>query len=66
MSPDDALKMQIDRYRKMTPGERLRVGLELHDVVCDMARAGIRFQYPQATATEVDAELKRRLEMGRR
>ena len=64
MSPEDALKMQIECYRRMTPGQRLRIALELHEVACSMSRAGIRSQRPQATDHEVDAELKRRLQMG--
>lgn len=66
MSPDDALKMQIERCRRMTPGARLRIGLELHELACDIARSGIRFQRPHASEAEVEAELWRRLEMARR
>lgn len=66
MSPDDALRMQIERYRKMTPSERLRIGLQLHDLACNAARSGIRAQRPNATEQEVEQELYRRLEMARR
>jgi len=66
MSPEDALQLQIEAYRRMTPEERLRIGLELHDTVCKVSRAGIRAQHPQATGAEIEAELWRRLEMARR
>jgi hypothetical protein len=65
MSPDDALQLQIERYRRMTPEERLRLGLELHEMVCQMSRAGIRSQHPHATPAEVEQELVRRLQMSR-
>ena len=65
MSPDDALQLQIERYRRMKPEERLRLGLELHDMVCQVSRAGIRNQHPHATAVEIDQELVRRLQMAR-
>ena len=65
MSPDDALKLQIECYRGMTPDERLRLGLELHTMVCEVSRAGIRSQFPTASAEEVNRELRRRLEFAR-
>lgn len=63
MSPDDALKLQTERYRRMTPDERLRLGLELHAMVCEVSRAGIRRQQPLATPAAVEQELARRLSM---
>lgn len=40
MTPDEALEMQIARYREMTPEERVKIALGLHDLACEMARLG--------------------------
>jgi hypothetical protein len=66
MSPEDALQKQIEAYRRMTPGQRLKIGLELHDLACELSRSGIRSQNPQASDADVEAELRRRLESARR
>jgi hypothetical protein len=66
MSPEDALQMQIERYRQMTPAERMRIGLDLHDLACRMSMAGIKRQFPNATPEQWTDELMRRLEMARR
>jgi hypothetical protein len=63
MSPDEALEEQIRRYRQMTGEERLLVALRLHELSCDVAREGIRRQYPGATPEEVERHLRRRLEL---
>lgn len=65
MSPDDALRRQIERYRSMTGEQRLSIALSLHAFACDVAREGIRRQYPQADAAEVDRLLRQRLELSR-
>ena len=65
MSPEDAHAMQIDCYRAMTGSERVEIALRLHDLACNVARDGIRAQYPQATPDEVECELRRRLEFVR-
>ena len=66
MSPDDALKLQIERYRRLTPAERMGIGLQLHDLVCQMSLAGIRQQYPHLGEAEHQQEFVRRLELARR
>ena len=35
--------------------------LELHDLACDVARAGIRAQYPDADDQEVERRLRQRI-----
>jgi len=57
--------MQIERYRQMTCEERIKIALRLHDLACEMARAGIRVQHPHADEAEVDRLLRRRLELVR-
>lgn len=66
MSPQEALQRQIERYRAMTGEERLRVALNLHAFSCDVAREGIRRQFPEADEAEVDRRLRQRLELTRR
>ena len=65
MTPQAALKAQIDRYRAMTREERVGTALRLHELACDMARLGIRRQHPKATPAEVEESLRRRLELAR-
>lgn len=61
MLPDAALERQIARYRAMTGEERLRIALDLHALSCDVAREGIRRQFPEADAAEVERRLRERL-----
>lgn len=65
MSPEDALQLRIEAYRRMTPEERLRISFELSELACQIAREGIRSQRPHASPDEVDRELRRRLELAR-
>lgn len=65
MTPEAALERQINRYRGMTGEERLRIGLELHELACNLAREGIRSQFPEADEAEVDRRLRQRLELAR-
>ena len=61
MSPADAAQLQIERYRAMTGEQRLGIALGLHDFACDIAREGIRRQFPHATPDEVEQHLRRRI-----
>jgi hypothetical protein len=65
MSPEAALDLQISRYREMTGEQRLGIALDLHELACDVARAGIRHQNPKADEAEVERLLRRRLELAR-
>jgi hypothetical protein len=65
MTPAAALEEQIDRYRAMTGEERLRIALDLHELACEVARAGIRSQHPGADEAEVERLLRARLELVR-
>lgn len=65
MTAATALQKQIERYREMTGEQRLAVALELHEMSCEVARAGIRRQHPDADAVEVERLLRRRLELAR-
>jgi hypothetical protein len=63
MTPDAALNKQIERYREMTGEQRLKIAFDLRELACDIARAGIRHQYPEATETEVNQRLRERLRL---
>jgi hypothetical protein len=65
MSPEAALENQIERYRRMTGEQRLRIALDLHEFACNVARAGIRRQHPDATEHEVNQHLRKRIELSR-
>jgi hypothetical protein len=65
MSPADATERQIERYRAMTGEERLKIALDLHEFACNVARDGIRHQFPDATPEEVERHLRRRIELHR-
>jgi hypothetical protein len=58
-----ALDRQIERYRQITGGQRLKIALKLHEMSCDIARAGIRRQHPDASETEVETFLPARLNL---
>jgi hypothetical protein len=66
MTPKAALDMQIEIYRRMTPEQRLKLALDLHELACNVAREGIRHQFPDADEAEVERRLRQRLELARR
>ena len=61
MDPHAALEKQIELYRKMSGEERVRIACGLHDLSCEVARAGIRAQFPNATSEEVEQKLRQRI-----
>lgn len=65
MTPQAALKEQIDRYRKLTGEQRLKIALELCDFAREVTREGIRHQHPHATNDEVEELLRQRLRLAR-
>jgi hypothetical protein len=65
MNPDEALRLQILRYRQMTGEERLLIALGLHELACAMARQGIRRQHPAASEGEIDQLFRQRLQLAR-
>jgi hypothetical protein len=58
-----ALEKQIERYRQMTGEQRLKIALGLHEMSCEVARAGIRLQNPDFDEAGVERLLRRRIEM---
>jgi hypothetical protein len=65
MTAATALDKQIERYRQMTGEQRLKIALDLHEMPCNIAREGIRRQYPDASEGEVEELLRARLELAR-
>ena len=65
MNPDRALHEWIERYPRMTGGERWKIALESHELSCKVAREGIRRQNPDADDAEIERLLRRRLELAR-
>ena len=65
MTAATALNKQIERYLQVTGAQRLAVALDLHEMSCDIAREGIRRSHPDAAPFEVEALLRRRLELAR-
>ena len=65
MTPESAVEQQIERYRSMTGEERLAIALDLHEFACAIAREGIRRQFPDADAQQVELHLRRRIELSR-
>jgi len=66
MSPAEATERQIEQYRSMTGEQRLQIALDLHEYACNVAREGIRRQFPDASDEEIEQHLRHRIELGRR
>jgi hypothetical protein len=65
VTPEAALQRQIELYRAMTGEQRLKIALDLHEFACQISRAGIRRQFSGATSEEVEAHLRKRIELSR-
>jgi hypothetical protein len=63
MTPEKAMEAQIERYRKMTGEERLAIAFRLHELSCNVARDGIRAQFPGASEQEVERRLRERIRL---
>lgn len=45
--------MLVDRWRAMTPGEKLRLVDDLTETGAALSRAGVKMQFPDASVEEV-------------
>lgn len=52
-TPPEASALQLEAYRRMSPGARLRVGLELTEVSRQLLVAGIRHRHPDYDEADV-------------
>jgi hypothetical protein len=57
---------KIERARAMSISEKFLAGAELFEEACEVSRSGIRNRHPEWNEEQVEAELVRRLEIGRR
>ena len=51
-TPHDIEQRQIERWRRMTPAEKLSLVMRLTDTVRQLALAGVRQRYPDAPPRE--------------
>jgi hypothetical protein len=65
MNAESALQKQIELYRQMTGEQRLQIALDVHELSCQIARDGIRDQFPHATPAEVEQKLRQRIALSR-
>lgn len=65
VNAEAALQKQIEMYRQMTGEQRLQIALGLHELSCEVARSGIRSQFPNATDEEVEQKLRERIALAR-
>jgi hypothetical protein len=63
----DALYLEeIRRAREMSAEEKLRLGGDLFDEMCERMRCGIRSEFPEADESRVEEILEQRLALARR
>jgi len=58
---DDIFRRRVLRARTTPPGQKLMDGFKLYERACGLMRDGIRHQFPNADADEVEAILRKRL-----
>ena len=64
--PGDSMFLdRVRQARQRSPEQKLVEGLELFDLACEVARAGIRSQSPELDGNGVEQELRRRLTIQR-
>ena len=61
---DSIYREKVLRARRRAPEAKMKDGAELFEYSCEIARSGIRAQFPHASAEEVEKELRRRLRIG--
>ncbi len=58
---DHIYRDKVSRARMMSPDEKFDAGYTLFEQACEVTRAGIRFQHPEANEQEVERILEKRL-----
>lgn len=58
---DDLFWDKVDRARDQPLGQKLLDGFELFEQACQLARMGIRYEYPEADEAEVERLLREQL-----
>jgi hypothetical protein len=60
-TPDIVARVVAERYRDLTPAERVRMASEMYATAIALARAGIREEYGALAEPEMRKQLLRRL-----
>jgi hypothetical protein len=63
---DAVYRDKVEAARRMSPEEKLFAGAELFDYACEITKAGIRDQFPEADEEEVLRILRERLVLAER
>jgi hypothetical protein len=63
---DAIYRERVHRARRTAPEQKLLAGPELFEMACEITRAGIRHQHPDADEAQVEAILARRLAIRKR
>jgi len=63
MTPKQFRRRQIEKYRDMSGDERLLIGLQLHQLSCEIARDAIRARFPAASPSQIEEKLTQRLRL---
>lgn len=58
---DDVFRDKVEAARRMRPEDKLFAGEELFEYACEITRAGIRRQHPEADEARVAELLRARL-----
>ena len=58
---ETAARVVVERYREMTPAQRVRLTASMYDAAIVLVRAGIREQFGDLPEPEARAQLLRRL-----
>ena len=59
--PQRAEQIQLEIFRRMTPGQRIECAMRWTAFTLDIARGGIRSQHPDWTDEHVEREIGRRI-----
>ncbi|MCY2989874.1 MAG: hypothetical protein NTY19_18675 [Planctomycetota bacterium] len=63
---DELYRERVLRARQMSPEEKLLAGPRLFEYACEITRAGIRQQFPEANEQRVQEILAERLRLRRK
>lgn len=63
---DAIYRDKVNAARRMSFADKFLAGAELFDFACNVSRSGIRMQNPHFNDEQVEIELRRRLDIGRR
>ncbi len=63
---DEIYRAKVLQARAMSPDEKVLAGIQLFELACEITRAGIRSENPDADEAEVEAILASRLALRRR